>query len=465
MPGLGALALMGGEGVKALQDYQSKRLDMQAKVATLAANKFKLDAEGRELQDQLRQQAEGGQFLAQNPDYGNFGAMMGLPGTGQPQGGGQPPTQGQPGGSVPQMPRPPMTPGGPAFGSRMAAGGPMPSQAPAAPQGAPPSPGGQSGGMNMPQQGWSLGQIAQMIAKSNPGIPPGDLFKLTMQFAGQQQQSLNPYDRMMATMFAASIKNQGAQDVANTRAEASRDVAKIGAGSREQMTRERIQAAMGKADASGGPLDPETSKFLGQAMLAGDNQTIQLALGFTRNRPQILAQIRQAAQEIDPSFTGQKAAGAVAQFGGMKTAAGTVGRTAGAVAVGAEEIPKLAPIIADVAGRLEFSQFPTVNAVEQAVLRGTGDADIVQLNSYIQSMKNAYQLISSRGGRMTDKQREQGDALIKGTMPLNQLAAAAQAMVTEAGVVKGATGAAMQDVTGGNAGGSASGGWSVQRVQ
>ena len=123
----------------------------------------------------------------------------------------------------------------------------------------------------------------------------------------------------------------------------------------------------------------------------------------------------------------------------------------------------------EAAKKVDPTQFPTVNTVRNAVLKGTGNADVVQLYSYIQTLRNAYQQIAARGGRMTDQVRRYGEELISGNMPVNQLAAAADAMSKEGAVVKGATGAAMQDVTGQGAppaaGEGDSGGWNVERVQ
>ena len=216
-------------------------------------------------------------------------------------------------------------------------------------------------------------------------------------------------------------------------------------------SREKIANARNeiyKSSVQGQPIPLATRVFLAQELISGNLAGVNEALGFSRNRVQIIGQVIQTAQQLQPGFDGASASAALASFGGTKTAANVVGRTAGSVAVGAAEIPKLVPQIMAVAKRLNPTQYPTVNAVEMAAKRGVGNPDVVQLNSYIQSIKNAYQQISARGGRLTDVQREQADALIKGTMPISQLAAAAKAMTVEAGIVKGATGEAMKDVTG-----------------
>ena len=350
---------------------------------------------------------------------------------------------------------PPMAPASPGGGP----GGPSMGDAAQAPGGAP----GGAGGSPLAGLGLqpTFGQVFMAIKAKNPTLPDTTVLAL----AGKVQQMVNPADKMylqyLMNMQGHQTIERGQDIRAQTQADAQQNQRVIAGANMAGRTniagmniqsRESIAAAVNairQSEASGAGLPDQTRQFLAQALISGDNQTIQLALGFSRNRAQLLSQIVETAQTIDPTFTGQRAAAAVAQFGGMKAAANVAGRTAGATAVGAAEIPQLAPLIVSVASRLNPTQFPDVNAVERAVERRTGNADVVLLNSYIQSLKNAYQQIMSRGGRMTDFQRHQANDLMSGNMPLAQLSAAALAMTTEASIVKGATGKAMQDVTGG----------------
>ena len=277
------------------------------------------------------------------------------------------------------------------------------------------------------------------------------LAELRANFAEEKAVQANSYAQQMAVLKAGLSGQRDDKKAATIdRRQLVAAATKAGVPVKADMSDDQIQnlTAAKTAGDAGGALTPGAANFFAEALRNGDNATVQMAMGFQKNRAQIMAQVIAAAQAQDPSFTGQKAASALAQFGGEKAAANTVGRTAGNVAIGAAEIPQFVPKIEARTKKLNLSEFPTVNAVTNAARKGTGNGDVVQLNSYIQSLKNAYQQVMARGGRMTDQQRKYASELIDGSMPLNQIVAAANAMKTEAGVAGSATGQAMKDVTG-----------------
>lgn len=315
--------------------------------------------------------------------------------------------------------------------------------------------------------------FANNIRRANPNADPADIGEAVMGYAKLIQTDNSQENRLLAVQ----MQQQNAFDRTVAQLQNRLDVVsqqQSGATSRTQMqvgSREKIAAArdaIAQSAVTGADIPPEAKVFLAQELIAGNLQGVNEALGFSRNRAAILGQVIQAAQAIQPGFNGTQASAALAQFGGQKTAAGVVGRTAGATAVGANEIGQLKPLIMQVAQKINTSQFPTVNAIENAVRAGTGNPDVVQLRSYVQTLRNAYQQIAARGGRMTDQVRRYGEELINGNMPIAQLGAAADAMANEATVVKGATAGAMQDVTGRQPAAAPTGGddgWGVERVQ
>lgn len=207
-----------------------------------------------------------------------------------------------------------------------------------------------------------------------------------------------------------------------------------------------------EAASSGVVLDDQTATLLAQAWHSGDTNPLKSVLGFSKNRPQLVGQVMKKMKELYPDMTGQQLAAYEAQFHGMLASTAVLGRTVGSVAIGAQELSQFAPLIEDVAKKIDRTQFPTINAVELAVQRGEGDPNVVALNSYIQSARNAYTQIMARGGRLTDTQRTYAKELIDGSLAPAQLSAALKALTTEAGVVKGAAGAAMKDITGQSSG-------------
>lgn len=187
------------------------------------------------------------------------------------------------------------------------------------------------------------------------------------------------------------------------------------------------------------------------AVDAGDyKDAIALSGGFGNVGNMNRGIIRNAigAYAKDKGMTGAQQAGKIAQFDSMVQAARVLGRIVGSTAQGVEELSQIAPLVKQTSDRIDRTRFPNVNSVELAAERGTGGEDVVQLASYIQSLRNAYVQVMSRGGRLTDTQRKYASELIDGTLAVNQIDAALKAIMTEGAVAQTSAARALQDVTG-----------------
>lgn len=146
--------------------------------------------------------------------------------------------------------------------------------------------------------------------------------------------------------------------------------------------------------------------------------------------------------------SGADIAAKIAEFHGQLAAATTVGHVQGSTAQGAQELQQIAPFVKAVSDKIDRTRFPDINAIQLAVERGTGNADVIQLNGYIQTLRNAYGLVMTRGGRMTDQTRKFAKEMIDGTLATGQIDAALQAIQNEAAVAQSSAARAMQEVTG-----------------
>lgn len=135
-------------------------------------------------------------------------------------------------------------------------------------------------------------------------------------------------------------------------------------------------------------------------------------------------------------------------YAAQRAASQTVGRVAGATAQGAEEMSQFRPLIEDVVAKIDPTNFPTINTVFNAVAKGTGDPNIIQLSSYIQSAKNAYVQIMTRAGRPTVYANKRADELLSPNMGIAQIPAALDALENEAAVAQSGAERAVQRVTG-----------------
>lgn len=392
-------------------------------------------------------------------------------------------------------------------------GGPPPGQPQSQAGGGPPGQ-SQPAGPIVPGQA-TVQQLATQIQRANPGIKPDVLIRAMTKAQAllapdekiqldQAKMNLDYDSKIQKIQADADAKLRTANnqlEIANIHAATSQAVADINAAraneladknnaarsdltdkKNNQVDRRQLVAAATKAGVpvkaddsdeqiqnlvaaktagdSGGLLPPSAAKFFGQAMLAGDNAQVQQALGFGgKNRPAILAQVIAAAQEIDPSFTGQKAAQAQAQYGGQKAAVTQTAKTGANVELGANEIAQTLPLATEAAKKLDLTQFPTINKLKNAASRGGLDAPkqaaLAQLDQYQQAVKNAYRQVIARGGRSTVFDAKQADALMSDSLPIPVLIASGQAMIKEAAVNKSAVSKTMQDIAGQAGGASA----------
>lgn len=135
--------------------------------------------------------------------------------------------------------------------------------------------------------------------------------------------------------------------------------------------------------------------------------------------------------EADNRPPGDIAAAKVAMIGAGQEAR-TVGGVSGSVALGTKEIEQFAPLVLEASKKVNRTEYPTVNAISNAVSKGTGGAEVVKLNSYIQSLKNAYAQVLVRGGRSTEGARKASGELIDKAWSDGQIGAAIEAMRKEA---------------------------------
>jgi hypothetical protein len=407
----------------------------------------------------------------------------------------QPPMMGGPPQQQPPMPPPgglpPSLPTGPGGASMPgpppgASGPPAPGvglQPPPPPGAAPQMPQGQPGLPQQPQGGGLLDKlngVRKRVLAANPNEDPGVVWAAMKAAADLLEKDDSMQSRQLIARLSVEgqllrtkeliegrasegDKNRDARlhalEVNDATRRAGQNITlnlgerRIGATERgqdlqHQDRQENLHQKAIKAAQADQPPDPDMLAFEAQSLRAGNLQAVNEVLGYSRNRAKLMGDIIKTARQQDPNFDGEAAAGALAKFGGMRTAANVVGRTGGSTEVGVEEIKELAPMLKDVSSRLNFTEYPTINAIELAIEKGTGSEDAVTLSSYVQTLRNAYVQVMARGGRMSDTQRDYAAKLVNGTMPTNQLSAAAAAILTEGGIVQRATGRAMSNITG-----------------
>lgn len=123
---------------------------------------------------------------------------------------------------------------------------------------------------------------------------------------------------------------------------------------------------------------------------------------------------------------------------GKKAGMQTAERQGAKVDIGAEEIKSFGPKVVEAAKAGNFSKYPTLSALQQAVTRGTGDAKATALNDAITNYRNALIQVAQRGGATSEGAQARADQYINPRMSLAQILAAVRSGKAEAEIAQGA---------------------------
>ena len=199
-------------------------------------------------------------------------------------------------------------------------------------------------------------------------------------------------------------------------------------------------------------LDENTLTLAAQNLHAGDGTLLRELLGFSKNRPAIVGQVLAKMQQLYPNTSGDQLAALKAQFTGAQAGARNLGTNVARIETALNEIEPLSKAALAAAAKLDPSSYPSINTVKQAIARGTGDKNVVQLKDFIAALQSAYSQMAQRGGAITNRARDISDQVISGNLSLDQMQGAIDALKQEGEIAKRAAKAALQDVSGFTAG-------------
>ena len=97
----------------------------------------------------------------------------------------------------------------------------------------------------------------------------------------------------------------------------------------------------------------------------------------------------------------------------------------------ANEANNMIKITRNVSTKLDLTQYPTLNAIQNAVDKGTGGKDIVKLNTALNALINSYARAINPSGVATVRDKNHAEALINSNLSSGQLNAALDIMQTE----------------------------------
>ena len=136
---------------------------------------------------------------------------------------------------------------------------------------------------------------------------------------------------------------------------------------------------------------------------------------------------------------------------GVSAAGATAGERALAaqtarMSTAANEANKMASVVRDLSVKVDRTQFPTVNAIQNAVDKGTGGTEIVKLNTAINALVNSYARAISPTGAPTVSDKNHAREIIHASYANGQIQAILDVMQQEMSIARSAAGTASTEL-------------------
>lgn len=190
----------------------------------------------------------------------------------------------------------------------------------------------------------------------------------------------------------------------------------------------QLKVAQDRLAKEGAQLDPLENQILSQAIAEGrvdinkiNGRNAKIYVGALQATPGI--DLREMSFENVASAAGARSLGV--QSAKMRTAA--------------IEADKMIDIVRNTSAAIDRTQFPTINAIQNAVDKGTGGKEIVQLNTAINSLVNSYARAISPTGQPTVSDKNHAREVINSAYSNGQIEAITDIMRQEMTIAKEST--------------------------
>lgn len=181
-----------------------------------------------------------------------------------------------------------------------------------------------------------------------------------------------------------------------------------------------------------GILDPDTRGFMADQVLAGDKSAFA-NIGRGAQGAENLAALRQEVMKRAQArgLGGADLAALNAEFSGLQAGERTLGTRTANIEMAASEVQQLAPLALQASNAVNRTQYPSLNALELAAKRGTGDENVVRLNQSVNALVNTYARAVSPSGQPTVNDKNHAREILDAAYSKGQFAAAIDQMQKE----------------------------------
>lgn len=300
-------------------------------------------------------------------------------------------------------------------------------------------------------------QIKNVFSRPNPyasatgginsAISEAQLAAIDEKTKAKEQELGRPLSANEKLGVMNDVKNSGKQYgsvAAQMLADFKRDYADMNNGQQPSVQQEaefQKQMKAVKPD-----LEPDALDEMADQYLAGDGTVFQNVGRGTQGSANIAALRNTITRHMnEQGITPEDQAFQMQAFKAMGATLRTIGTTQGRIALGRKELDTLIPQALAASHELPRSDYPTANAVQQAIESGVGDPRLRKLAIALQAVKSAYSQVLVRGGATTDAARASTDDLFKNNDPEKVIQIAMDQIRAESDAVAKAPGAAMEE--------------------
>lgn len=185
----------------------------------------------------------------------------------------------------------------------------------------------------------------------------------------------------------------------------------------------------------GAALDPAENAAISKAILEGRLDPNKV----NGRNAKILATTLLTNPDANVLELGVSAAGATAAEKSLAT------QTA-KMSTAANEANKMINVVSDLSNKVDRTEFPSINAISNAVAKGTGNKEIVQLNTSINALVNSYARAISPTGAPTVSDKNHAREVINSAYSQGQLGAILDVMKQEMAISREAAGTASTEL-------------------
>lgn len=196
-----------------------------------------------------------------------------------------------------------------------------------------------------------------------------------------------------------------------------------------------LKVAQDKLAKEGTNLDPAENAAISKAIIEGRLDPNRV----NGRNAKILATTLLANPDANVLELGVTAAGATASERSLAT------QTA-KMSTAANEANKMVDVVRGLSDKVDRGEFPTINAISNAVSKGTGGKEIVQLNTSINALVNSYARAISPTGQPTVSDKNHAREIINSAYSQGQLGAILDVMQQEMSIARDAAGTASTEL-------------------